>query len=232
MDIRIETELQFPMATFVMQPGEMAQIQRGSMIYRTAGVDLNTRLNAKGSGVGKVLSSMARSAVSNESMFITEVVCNVPDGHLAIAPSIPGAILQLDVGVNQYRINDSCFLAMEGTVAYTMQRQSLGRAMFGGQGGFFVMTTEGQGRMLVNAFGSVKTIQLNNSAGFTIDNAHVVAWDRNLEYDISLQSGFFGSIGTGEGVVNVFRGTGKILIQTLNLQTFADQLMRFIPSSK
>ena len=110
-----------------------------------------------------------------------------------------------------------------------MERQKIGTALFGGQGGFFVMTTEGQGRLLVNAFGSVKSIQLNNAQGFAIDNNHVVAWDRNLDYSISLQSGFFGSIGTGEGIVNVFSGTGKVLIQSLNLQNFADQLIPFLP---
>jgi uncharacterized protein (TIGR00266 family) len=232
MDIRIETDMQFPLASFVMQPGETARIQRGSMVYRTAGVDLNTKLNAKGSGVGKFVGAVARSVVSNESVFITEVVCNVPDGQVSIAPSVPGTIVQLDVGANQYRLNDSVFLAMESTVNYTMQRQSVGKAIFGGQGGFFVMTTEGQGKLLVNSFGSVKTIQLNNANGFAIDNNHVVAWDRSLDYDIQLQSGIFGSIGTGEGVINVFRGTGKVLIQSLNLESFAEQLKRFIPTSK
>jgi uncharacterized protein (AIM24 family) len=140
--------------------------------------------------------------------------------------------VQLDVGANQYRLNDSVFLAMENSVSYSMAMQSFGKALFGGQGGFFVMTTEGQGRMLVNAFGSIREIQLNNSNGFTIDNGHVVAWDRNLDYKIELQGGLLGSIGTGEGIVNTFRGTGKVLIQTLNLQTFANQINRYLPNEK
>jgi uncharacterized protein (TIGR00266 family) len=233
MDIKIAMEMQFPMATFRLQQGETARIARGSMIYRTAGVDLNTKLNASGgSGFGKFVAAAARSVVSGESIFVTEVVSNVPDGEVAIAPSCPGTIVQLDVGANQYRLNDSTFLAMESSVNYTLQRQSIGKAIFGGQGGFFVMTTEGQGRLLVNAFGSIKEIQLNNANGFAIDNGHVVAWDRNLDYDISLQSGLFGSIGTGEGIINVFRGTGKVLVQTLNLETFAEQIKRFLPSDK
>lgn len=229
MDIQIESNLQFPMVKLVMGAGETARIERGSMIYRTAGVDLNTKLNANdGAGLGKFLKAAARSVVSNESIFVTEVVSSVPNGEVAIAPTCPGTIVQLDVGEKQYRLNDSVFLAMESTVAYTLQRQSVGKAIFGGQGGFFVMTTEGQGRLLVNAFGSIKEIELNNAQGFAIDNNHVVAWDRNLDYQISLQSGFFGSIGTGEGIVNVFNGTGKILIQTLNLENFAGSLQRYI----
>jgi uncharacterized protein (TIGR00266 family) len=229
MDINIESNLQFPMVTLTMGAGETARIERGSMIYRTAGVDLNTKLNAnEGSGFGKFIKAAARSVVSSESLFVTEVVSNVPNGQVAIAPTCPGTIVQLDVGEKQYRLNDSVFLAMESSVAYTLQSQSVGKALFGGQGGFFVMTTEGQGRLLVNSFGSIKEIELNNAQGFAIDNSHVVAWDRNLDYQISLQSGVFGSIGTGEGVINVFSGTGKVLVQTLNLQNFAESLQRYI----
>jgi uncharacterized protein (AIM24 family) len=162
-------------------------------------------------------------------MFITEVACNAPNGHITIAPPCPGTIVELDVGASQYRLNDRAFLAMNGTVAYTMQSQKLGHALFGGQGGFFVMTTEGQGKLLVNSFGSIEVLELNGAQNFVIDNNHVVAWDRNLEYSISMQSGFFGSIGTGEGIVNTFRGTGKVLVQSLNLETMALQLTPFIP---
>jgi uncharacterized protein (TIGR00266 family) len=228
----IETQNQFPIARILMNQGETARLQRGAMIYRTPGVELNAQLNAKGEGLGKFVRAMARSAVSGESAFITEAICQAERGEVAIAPTYPGTIAQLDVGATQYRLNDSAFLAMDSTVAYTMERQSAGRALLGGQGGFFVMTTNGQGALLVNAFGSITEIPLNNANGFVVDNRHVVAWDRNLDYTIELQSGFWGSIGTGEGVVNSFSGTGKLLIQSLNLETFAASMIPFLPSQK
>jgi uncharacterized protein (TIGR00266 family) len=224
--------MQFPMARVMMGQGETALIQRGAMIYRTPGVELAARLNASGQGFGKFVKAVARSAVSGESAFITEVTCQAPSGELAIAPTYPGTIVQLDVGATQYRLNDGAFLAMDSSVAYTMERQSAGRAVFGGQGGLFVMTTNGQGALLVNAFGSITEIPLVGAQGFVIDNGHVVAWDRNLDYRIELQSGFFGSIGTGEGVVNTFSGTGKVLVQTLNLDTFAKSLTPFLPAQR
>ena len=62
----------------------------------------------------------------------------------------------------------------------------------------------------------------------TIDNAHVVAWSQSLDYDIHLENGFWQSIGTGEGVVNTFRGTGEVYVQSLNLQSFAGSLNKYI----
>ena len=230
VDISIDYNMAFPMATITMQPGNQIRIANGSMVYRSAGVELNTRLNAKGSGIGKLASAVGRSITSGESMFITEVVCNEPNGVIAIAPEMPGTIKQLDIGPAQYRLNDSVFLAMDGSVNYTMQRQSVGKAFLSGTGGFFVMSTEGSGRLLINSYGSIVELDLQNASGFAIDNGHVVAWEQSLQYTINLQSGFWGSIGTGEGVVNTFSGTGKVLIQTLNLQSLASKLVPFLPS--
>lgn len=64
-----------------------------------------------------------------------------------------------------------------------------------------------------------------NNQEVTIDNDHVVAWSQTIDYSIHLENGFWQSIGTGEGVVNTFRGTGEIYVQSLNLQTFAGLLI-------
>ncbi|MDR2381865.1 MAG: TIGR00266 family protein [Bifidobacteriaceae bacterium] len=232
MRFHIESQLQFPLARALMSQGETVRVQRGAMIYRSAGVELSAHLNASGTGLGKFVKAVGRSMASGESAFITQATCQAASGEIAIAPTYPGTIAQLDVGADQYRLNDSAFLAMESSVDYTLERQSAGKALLGGQGGFFVMTTSGQGAMLVNAFGSISEIPLDNADGFVIDNRHVVAWDRNLDYKIQLESGFFGSIGTGEGVVNVFRGSGRVLVQSLNLESFAASLIPFIPTQR
>ena len=168
--------------------------------------------------------------VSGESTFITQAVAQSDNGYLALAPDSPGQVIPLQLGEKQYRLNDGAFLALDGTAYYTMERQSVGKALFGGQGGFFVMTTQGQGTLLANAFGSIKKIELHNQE-VTIDNAHVVAWSQSLNYNIHLENGFWQSIGTGEGVVNTFQGTGEVYVQSLNLQTFAGSLSKFIPRS-
>ena len=46
---------QFPFVEIELEAGESAYVQRGSMVYHTPGVSLNTKLNAKGDGVGKLL---------------------------------------------------------------------------------------------------------------------------------------------------------------------------------
>ncbi len=228
MKYTIDSNMQFPLVEIALELGESAYIQQGSMVYHTPSVSLNTKLNARsGSGLGKLVGALGRSVVSGESMFITQAISSSDKGKLALAPSMPGQVIALELGAHQYRLNDGAFLALDGSAQYKMERQSVGRALFGGQGGFFVMTTEGEGTLLANSFGSIKKIELVNDE-LTIDNAHVVAWSRDLDYNIHLENGFLQSIGTGEGIVNTFRGTGTIYVQSLNLQQFAGVLQKFI----
>ena len=227
MKFSMDSHMQFPLVELSLNQGEAVFIQRGSMVYHTPNVSLNTKLNASGSGLGRFVKAVGRSMVSGESTFITQAVAESDNGHLALAPDTPGQVIALELGEKQYRLNDGAFLALDGTAFYTMERQSIGKALFGGQGGLFVMTTQGQGTLLANAFGSIKKIELQNQE-ITIDNAHVVAWSQSLDYDIHLENGFWQSIGTGEGVVNTFRGTGEVYVQSLNLQSFAGSLNKYI----
>ncbi|MBY5035026.1 TIGR00266 family protein [Streptococcus gallolyticus] len=229
MKYTIDSNMQFPLVEIELEAGESAYIQQGSMVYHTPSVTLNTKLNGRGSGLGKLMGAIGRSMVSGESMFITQALSDDANGKIALAPNTPGQVIALNLGINQYRLNDGAFLALDGSAQYKMERQSVGTALFGGQGGFFVMTTEGEGTLLANSFGSIKKIKLYGDS-ITIDNAHVVAWSTSLDYDIHLENGFMQSIGTGEGVVNTFRGYGEIYIQSLNLAQFAEQLKPFIPT--
>ena len=227
MKFSMDSQMQFPLVELSLNQGETVFIQRGSMVYHTPNVSLNTQLNASGSGLGRFVKAVGRSMVSGESTFITQAVAESDNGNLALAPDTPGQVIALELGEKQYRLNDGAFLALDGTAFYTMERQSIGKALFGGQGGLFVMTTQGQGTLLANALGSIKKIELQNQE-ITIDNAHVVAWSQSLDYNIHLENGFWQSIGTGEGVVNTFRGTGEVYVQSLNLQSFAGSLNKYI----
>ncbi len=209
--------------------GEMIKIERGAMVYMQD-VNIEGKMNSKGSGIGGLLGAIGRSLTSGESMFITEATGTGDNGVIGIAPSIPGKIANLQVGSRQYCLNTNAFLACDSTVNYSMKAQDVGKALFGGTGGLFVMITEGQGDLLVNAFGDLIELEVTADKPLTIDNEHVVAWDASLDYNISVASGAFGFT-TGEGLVNNFRGNGKVIIQTRNIHSLADAVSKYIPTS-
>jgi uncharacterized protein (TIGR00266 family) len=219
-----------PMISVYLNQGESIKMESGSMVYHNGLIELEGRTNSSTTGVGGLLRAAVRSAVSNESIFITHAFSRANGGVIGLAPSKPGAIYALKCGGNtQHRINDGAFLACDATVDYQIRRQNFGKAVFGGTGGFFVMETNGNGTMLVNAFGDIVEFALDGSNPLIVDNTHVVAWDASLSYNIRVASGMFG-FKTGEGLVNEFRGVGKVLVQTRSITEFAAILSPMISS--
>lgn len=189
------------------------------MVFHSPGIQLKARLNSNGKGLGKLVSTIGRKMTSGESGLITEVIAKT-NGSLSVAPNVPGEIALLDIGREQFYINDGAFLAMSGDASYHMSLQKLS-GMFGGNtSGLFIMKTKGQGQVLINAFGSIEAVDITND-DIIIDNQHVVAWSTSLDYHITLDNGLFNSGLTGEGIVNHFSGTGRIYVQTLNIESLA-----------
>ena len=106
---------------------------------------------------------------------------------------------------------------------------SLGRAVLGDSGGFFVMKTDGCGQIAVSGFGSVRELEVKDGQALVVDNGHLVAWDAELDYELSLNTSHSGLLGklvnsqiTGEGIVLKFRGCGKVIVCSRNKGGFLD----------
>lgn len=219
-----------PIARIALEPGESVRTESGSMVY-SRGVEIEGGLNTKKKGIGGVFSAIGRSITSGESMFVTTAIGTAPGGEIAVAPPIPGKIMELRLdGAHEYRLNTGAFLACDGSVDYTMVNQGLSKALFGGTGGLFVMEVHGAGTLLVSAFGDVLPVDVTPDEPLTVDNEHVVAWDASLSYHIEAASGMFGFT-TGEGLVNSFTGSGRVYIQTRSLANLAQAMHPYLPTS-
>lgn len=219
----------FPLIEVTLQPGEQIRLERGAMVYHNGEVSLEGKMNSNSGGIGGIVKAVGRSMTSGESMFITTATGNAPNAKIGLAPDAPGQIRELQLGATQWRLNDKVFLACDAGVQYVMKRQSVGKALFGGTGGFFVMETSGTGTMLINSYGDIMEFKLDGTKPFVVDNTHVVAWSANLQYELKIASGTFGFT-TGEGVVNEFHGTGTVLLQTRNVKSLADMVRPYVSS--
>ena len=57
---------------------------------------------------------------------------------------------------------------------------------------------------------------------YIVDTGHLVAYEPQLNLNIQLAGGLFGSLFGGEGFVSRLEGKGKIVIQTRSLSGLAD----------
>ncbi len=230
MNYNVRGDSDCPLIEIKLQNGEKVMIERGSMAYMSQ-VSITGKINSKSKGLGGIFGAIGRSLTSGESMFITEAIGTGDDALLGIAPSVPGKVVCLHVdGSKQFYLNNGAFVACDKEVSYEMKSQSVGKALFAGTGGLFVMHTSGTGDVLVNAFGDILEIKVDEDHPITIDNEHVVAWEDSLNYELKIASGTFGFT-TGEGIVNEFHGNGTVYIQSRNIHNLAEALIPFIPTS-
>lgn len=228
MQYKMTENTVFPLVEVDLRTGESIQLESGAMVYHNGEINLEGKMNSNGkSGLGGAIRALGRSMSSGESFFITKASGLTDTAKVALAPATPGAIKELQVGSEHWRLNTGAFLACDASVSYNMKRQKLSGAIFGGTGGLFVMETSGSGSLLINSYGDIVEIHLDGTKPFLVDNQHVVAWSESLDYNIKVASGIFGFT-TGEGVVNEFHGTGTIMIQTRNIEGLAGLISPFV----
>lgn len=212
-------------AKIVLNKDESAKIENGSMIYQNDKITLKGELNGKG-----LFKAIGRSLSGGESMFITTAQSSDIGGEIGIAPALPGKIISLKCGSEQWIINDSAFLASDMTIEYTMERKNgAGTSLLGGSGGLFNMVTSGEGIILVNSFGDIIEYELSPGETLTVDDSHIVAWSANTSSKMRVASGMFGFT-TGEGLVVDFVGPGMVYIQTRQIPALASAIARYMPN--
>jgi uncharacterized protein (TIGR00266 family) len=202
-------------------------------------VMMEATLDLKGKMSGGLGSALMRRFANGESFFQQHIEAMRGDGDCLLSPTLPGAIQVLEIGGTSYKITDGAFVAAESGVNLNVRTQSLGAAVFGQTGGFFICEATGLGKLAVSGFGSSFVLDVEPGKDIIIDNAHVVAWDSALHHEISVTTqnsgGFLGqlvnSVTSGEGMVLKFSGRGKVIICSRNRENFASWLLKLMPGN-
>ena len=113
------------------------------------------------------------------------------------------------------------FLACESTVEQNVvARSNLSSAVFGREG-LFNLKLSGQGVAALESYvprEELVEITLENDV-LRVDGNFAVAWSGTLDFTVEKSTkSLLGSGMTGEGLVNVYRGTGKVLLAPVNNQ--------------
>lgn len=192
-----------------MAKGQGVTLQAGAMQWMLGNVSANTGIK----GVGDLFGKAVRGKVTGESAIKPEYT---GDGILVLEPTYKYIIL-LDVGAwgGGVVLDDGLFLACDSTLKHkAVMRSNFSSAVAGGEG-LFNLGLQGNGIVALESEcpeEELVTIELNNDV-VKIDGNYAIAWSAGLEFTVE-RSGksLIGSAASGEGLVNVYRGTGKILM--------------------
>jgi uncharacterized protein (TIGR00266 family) len=217
-----------------LQSGEKIYCESNAMVMMEATLDL------KGKMTGGLGSALMRRLANGESFFQQHIEAARGSGDCLLSPTLPGAIEVLEVGAVSYMLTDGAFVAAESGVNLNVRTQTLGTAVFGQTGGFFICEATGSGKLAVSGFGTSFALDVEPGKDVVIDNAHVVAWDSRLHHEISVATqnsgGLLGqlvnSVTSGEGMVLKFSGKGKVIICSRNRENFISWLLKGMPGNR
>lgn len=183
--------------------------QKGTLQIILGNVEPKTGIE----NVGDLMKKFVGGKVTGESAIKPNYRGN---GQLVLEPTYKYIILE-DVRSwnNRLIVEDGMFLACEDSVKMRITpRTTLSSVALGGEG-LFNLTFEGEG---IVAFESpvpreeLIVINLEDDV-VKIDGRMAIAWTKDLEFTVERTTPtIIGSIAAGEGLVNVYRGTGKILV--------------------
>ena len=185
--------------------------QAGAMQWTLGNIVATTGVK----GVGDLFGKMIKGAVTKETAVKPEYTGK---GYLVLEPTYKYLILQnMEEWPGGVSIEDGMFLACDGTVnRNVVARKSVSSALAGGEG-LFNLSLSGTGVACLESnvpLEELVEVQIDNDE-LKIDGSLAVCWSSSLDFTVERSSkSLLGSAVTGEGLVNVYRGTGKILMST------------------
>ena len=187
-----------------------AIIQAGAMQWMGG----NVRATSGVKGIGDFLGKAIKGAVTKETAVKPEYV---GEGCLVLEPTYKYIILA-DVGKwgsAGMTLEDGMFLACDANVkSKVVARKNLSSAVLGSEG-LFNLSLQGNGVAALESNvpeDELIEVILENDE-LKIDGNLAVCWSSNLDFTVERSTKtLVGSAVSGEGLVNVYRGTGRVLM--------------------
>ena len=184
-------------------------LQSGAMQWTLGDANATTGIK----GVGDFFGKAVRGKVTGESAIKPEYTGS---GLLVLEPTYRHLIL---MDIADWRgsvvLDDGLFLACESSLKQkAVMRSSFSSAIAGGEG-LFNLGLSGQGTFCIESLvpkEELIEIDMEDDV-LKIDGNLAIAWTTGLDFTVE-RSGktLLGSAASGEGLVNVYRGTGRVLM--------------------
>ena len=184
-------------------------LQAGAMQWTVGNVNATTGVK----GVGDLFGKALRGSVTGESAIKPEYT---GDGLLMLEPTYKHLLL-VDVADwgGSIVLDDGLFLACDARLKHKAVMRSNFSSAVAGNEGLFNLGIQGSGIVCLESAvpkEELIEIELQNDV-LKVDGNNAIAWSGSLSFTVE-RSGktLIGSAASGEGLVNVYRGTGKVLL--------------------
>lgn len=215
----------FPVVICNLQNGEQMITEKGSMVWMSPNIEMET----KGGGIGKMFSK----AISGESMFQNVYTAN-GDGMIAFASSFPGEIKAIEVSPgNDFILQKNAFLASQAGVNLSIHfNKKASAGIFGGEG-FIMQKLSGSGLVFAEIDGAIVEYELRSGQKIVVDTGNVAGFDSSVAMEIQEVKGLKNKLLGGEGFFNtLLTGPGRVWLQTMPISSVASAINPYITTGK
>jgi len=223
--------------------------ESGKFLWKTDNIKFETSFNVsdkkgyfeeKGGGglLGKFMDTAVnvgkRKLAGESAAFqVFNVTCG-QSGLVTFSQTIPGEIKAFNVeDFGELYVQKDGFLAAENTVDFDIAlTKKVGAGMFGGEG-FILEKFSDRGTLFIGSCGNFIELNPADYGGkIQIDTGALVAFDRNIDYDIEWVGKSVGQVAKnllfgGEGLfLATLSGNGKVLLQSMNITTLSRTILK------
>ncbi len=230
------TEMQF--VEIELDPGESAVAEAGAMMYKDSDVHMQTLFGdgSASSGGGGFLGKLVgagKRLLTGESLFMTVFTHNgTGKAHVAFGAPYPGNIVPVslaEVGGMLVCQKDSFLCAAKGVAIGIYFQKKILTGLFGGEG-FVMQKLEGDGMAFLHAGGTVLERRLRPGEILHVDTGCVVAFEKDVGFDIQQAGGIKTALFGGEGLFfATLQGPGRCWLQSLPFSRLAGRMLQAAP---
>ena len=213
----------FPVVVCELADGEQMITEKGSMVWMSPNMQMDTR----GGGLGKMFSK----AFSGESIF-QNIYTARGAGMIAFGSSFPGQIKAVTIAPGQDMIlQKTAFLAAEPGVELSIHfNKKLGTGLFGGEG-FIMQRLSGSGVAFAEIDGELVEYELREGQQIVADTGNVAGFTAGVKMEIQQVPGMKNKLLGGEGLFNtLLTGPGRVWLQTIPISSVAASIRPYIPT--
>lgn len=216
----------FSMLEVNLSQGQEIKTEGGTMCFLDMGLEVKVVKAAKG------FWGAVKRTLAGETFLINKIVANEP-GRVGLAPTYLGDIAHIALDPDEeWIVFSGAFMACSNNLETSTRFQGFKKGFFSGERMFFLdlKATEGPADLFVAANGGFRYFDLSKGESIIIDNGHLVAQEKSVQYQIKKIGGLKATIFSGEGLVVKLTGPGKIIMQTRNPSEFISWINRMLPS--
>ena len=212
-----------PVVICELDAGEQIVTERGSMVWMSH----NMKMETKGTSLGKAFGRI----FSGESIFQNVYTAQGGPGTIAFAPSFMGSIRAIQITPDRPVIcQKAAFLAATtGVELSTHVQRKFGAGLVGGEG-FILQKLSGNGLAFVELDGSTVEYELAPGQQLIVDTGNLAVADATVQVDVQTVKGVKNVLFGGEGLFNtVLTGPGRVTLQTMPIFNLAQTLYPYLP---